>query len=453
MTPKEFIQELRLWKERFENDVLSKFRNNDETLGELAFEGWEKRFTAFLKKYVPFEFNKFERKMTAILYAGTIASAGERGTALDRFLRRYGNFCIAFIDNLIDESSNGYIEISDSGQSPSENKIKNDYAGKILTPSQRLWLETLYKYQVEGKNVSKRELTVELAGKGSPYGTPGAFLRGDKITILGVALVAPESKIVEETNQVIQAVRNLIKNNPNVEKITAKAISQVIGLNEKIVEGIFKNLAELGVFHNSGTNGSDGWESININEKAFEDYNQFESIQEIIEGFIPNKNNEMNLETANESPKKEISRKVFIVHGHDNEAKETVARFLQNLELEPIILHEQANKGKTIIEKFEHHSEEVGFAVILLTPDDVGNVKTKADNLNPRARQNVVFELGYFFAKLKREKVCALYKGGVELPSDFQGVLYVLMDEQGAWKLTLAREIRAAEIKIDMNRI
>lgn len=100
-----------------------------------------------------------------------------------------------------------------------------------------------------------------------------------------------------------------------------------------------------------------------------------------------------------------LSNLVFIVHGHDAEARETVARFLGNIGFEPIILHEQASRGRTVIEKGEAHSD-VGFAVVLLTPDDMGRSVTETD-LEPRARQNVLLELGYFIAKLGRDRVCA----------------------------------------------
>jgi predicted nucleotide-binding protein len=143
------------------------------------------------------------------------------------------------------------------------------------------------------------------------------------------------------------------------------------------------------------------------------------------------------------------SKKVFVVHGHDNEAKQTVARFLEHLKLEPIVLHEQANEGRTVIEKFEVYAD-VGFAVVLLTPDDVGALVTARENLTPRARQNVVLELGYFLGKLKRNRVCALYKKGVEIPSDYQGVLYVELDAAGGWTLKLAQELAAAGIPIDL---
>jgi len=147
---------------------------------------------------------------------------------------------------------------------------------------------------------------------------------------------------------------------------------------------------------------------------------------------------------------KSDSRNVFVVHGHDDSVTESVARFLGKLDLHPIILHEQPNMGRTVIEKFEAHAE-VGFAVVLLTPDDVGGLAS-AGELNPRARQNVILELGYFIGKLGRARVCALYIEGVEIPSDIHGVLYVPYDAANGWRLRLANEIRAAGIAVDMNR-
>jgi len=143
-------------------------------------------------------------------------------------------------------------------------------------------------------------------------------------------------------------------------------------------------------------------------------------------------------------------RAVFIVHGHDEAARETTARYLERLGLEAVILHEQVNQGRTIIEKLEQ-SSNVEFAVVLLTPDDVGAAAGAKDKLNPRARQNVVLELGYFVAKLGRSRVCALHKGDVELPSDFLGVVYVPMDSAGGWRLLLARELKGAGFAIDLN--
>ena len=145
------------------------------------------------------------------------------------------------------------------------------------------------------------------------------------------------------------------------------------------------------------------------------------------------------------------NNEVFIIHGRDNETKETVARFLEHLNLKPIILHEQSNQGRTIIEKFEQHAQ-VGFAVALLTPDDVGMLQEDRQNLKPRARQNVIFEFGYFIGRLGRNRVCALTKGSVETPSDYDGVIYIPLDEAGGWKMKLVKELKNAGIAVDANR-
>lgn len=144
------------------------------------------------------------------------------------------------------------------------------------------------------------------------------------------------------------------------------------------------------------------------------------------------------------------ARKVFIVHGHDEGAREAVARFLEKLDFQPIILHEQANQGRTIIEKIEAHGD-VGFAVILLTPDDIGGLV--GANPQPRARQNVLLELGFFIGRLGRSRVCALKRGDIEVPSDFGGVVYEPYDAGGGWKQALSRELQAAGFQVDWNAV
>lgn len=114
-------------------------------------------------------------------------------------------------------------------------------------------------------------------------------------------------------------------------------------------------------------------------------------------------------------------------------------------------MHEQPNSGRTIIEKLEGHLD-VDFAVVLLTPDDVGGLAGDPPRLQNRARQNVVLELGLFIGALGRGRVCALYKGDLELPSDFDGVVYVPMDDAGGWRLLLAREMKQAGMNVDLNR-
>jgi len=144
---------------------------------------------------------------------------------------------------------------------------------------------------------------------------------------------------------------------------------------------------------------------------------------------------------------------VFIVHGHDEGARDSVARFIQTLDLNPIVLHEKPGKGRTIIKKLEDEASPAGYAVILLTADDTGASKEKPEDTKPRARQNVILELGFFVGKLGRGRVCALHKEHVEIPSDMLGVEYVAMDPAGAWKTKLAQEMRSAGLEFDAEKV
>jgi predicted nucleotide-binding protein len=155
-----------------------------------------------------------------------------------------------------------------------------------------------------------------------------------------------------------------------------------------------------------------------------------------------------NLKRRNAITQKNKNGKVFIVHGHDNGLKETTSRFCEHIGLNPIVLHEQSNIGLTIIEKFEKHSD-VEFTIVLMTGDDIGYPRNEANKANLRSRQNVIFELGYFIGKIGRSKVCALYQEGIEIPSDYQGIIYIPLDKNESWKLKLAKEISDSGITIN----
>lgn len=142
------------------------------------------------------------------------------------------------------------------------------------------------------------------------------------------------------------------------------------------------------------------------------------------------------------------NNKVFVVHGHDEALKEKVARLLEKQGLEAIILSEQANKGKIIIEKFEENSD-VGAAICLFTGDDIGKEKSEAVE-KQRARQNVVYEAGYFMGKLGRERVIMLVDNGIELPSDLQGVVYT---DSESWKTEVLQELQSIGYGIDFNKL
>ncbi|WP_271014050.1 nucleotide-binding protein [Listeria seeligeri] len=143
---------------------------------------------------------------------------------------------------------------------------------------------------------------------------------------------------------------------------------------------------------------------------------------------------------------------IFIVHGHDDGLKNEVARFLEKLSLKPIILHEQASSGATIIEKIENYSN-VGFGIVLYTPCDIGGVAKKPGNLKARARQNVVFEHGYLLGKLGRKNIVALVKDDLEKPNDISGVVYIDYTSGDGWKTDIAKELKAVGYSIDLNKL
>jgi predicted nucleotide-binding protein len=162
---------------------------------------------------------------------------------------------------------------------------------------------------------------------------------------------------------------------------------------------------------------------------------------------------EINEKTENK--KSELSKNIFIVHGHNEEMKQSSARFIEKIDLKPIILHEQPSKGKTIIEKFNNYSN-VSFAVVLLSADDIAyNKNDKIENASYRARQNVIFELGFFIGKIGRENVVVLHEQieNFEIPSDYKGVLYIPYDNNGNWKLSIAKELKAIGFNIDGNKL
>ena len=159
----------------------------------------------------------------------------------------------------------------------------------------------------------------------------------------------------------------------------------------------------------------------------------------------------VNISFKNKVKKVLNKSQIFIVHGHDSEVKLEVARFIEKIGFEAIILHEQASNSQTIIEKIESYTD-VGFGVVIYTACDVGAMKSKSNELQNRARQNVVFEHGFLIGKLGRSNVCSLVKGTVETPSDISGVVYTSMDS-GHWKIELAKELKQSGYDVDMNKV
>ena len=143
---------------------------------------------------------------------------------------------------------------------------------------------------------------------------------------------------------------------------------------------------------------------------------------------------------------------IFVVHGRNTRAEAEVARILERTTgRDALVIHEQAGAGRTIVEQIEHHGSAAAYAVVLLTADDHGGIIGAPTQ--PRARQNVILELGYFWGKIGRERVAVLVEEGLERPSDTDGIHYIAMDAGGSWRLKLLRELQAAEITVDYNKL
>ena len=141
---------------------------------------------------------------------------------------------------------------------------------------------------------------------------------------------------------------------------------------------------------------------------------------------------------------------IFIVHGSDTLRAESVAHTVNTATgRKTIILRDEPNLGRTLIEKFEQHATEVSYAIIVLTADDKGSRADETDT-RPRGRQNVIFEMGYFYGLIGRRNVSVLLRPGVEKPSDMDGIAYITFDDDRAWKTELLRELRHAGFDIHL---
>lgn len=145
--------------------------------------------------------------------------------------------------------------------------------------------------------------------------------------------------------------------------------------------------------------------------------------------------------------KSKVAEKIFVIHGHNSEMKKDVQLFLANCGLEEIVLQEQPSMNSSVMQKFNYYANQCSFAIALFSEDDIQKDGKK------RARQNVVFELGYFCGILGNDRVRILKQGNVEIPSDLSGIIYHEYNESGNWKINLAKEISAANINIDINKI
>lgn len=272
---------------------------------------------------------------------------------------------------------------------------------------------------------------------------------------VGAPEIAPEDGI-RLLNQQIERAEELLANRP----IKSDALSAWELLTKNFLTKAFGNFSpnvsavvDIGKYGSFPMNaGPDWWE--NHNAKSLQSkICRLRGLVELLETELTLNGNSLQPQAPQLPPEAPHtpSRRVFLVHGHNDGLLHEVARYLEKLQLQPIVLREQPSSGRTIIEKFVDFAD-VSYAVVLLTPDDRGGtVKATFEEQRPRARQNVILELGYFLGKLSRNRVTALHMGGVEIPSDYSGVAFVAVDDRGAWRLELARELKASGIDIDMN--
>lgn len=273
--------------------------------------------------------------------------------------------------------------------------------------------------------------------------------------VVGAPEIAPADAI-RLLNQQIQRAEELLSNRP----IKSDALSGWELLTKNFLTKAFGNFSpnvsavvDIGKYGSFPMNaGPDWWE--NHNAKSLQSkISRLRGLVELLETELTLSGASSQSEVPQRQPDvpQTPSRRVFLVHGHNDGLLHEVARYLEKLQLQPIVLREQPSSGRTIIEKFVDFAD-VGYAVVLLTPDDRGGtMKASFEEQRPRARQNVILELGYFLGKLSRNRVTALHMGGLEIPSDYSGVAFVAVDDRGAWRLELARELKASGIDIDMN--
>ena len=273
--------------------------------------------------------------------------------------------------------------------------------------------------------------------------------------VIGAPKISPEDGI-KLLNQQIQRAEQLLASRP----IAPDAISSWDLLTKNFLSKAFGSFSpnvsavvDIGRFGSFPMNaGPEWWESHNaktLSSKVSRLLGLVELLQTEIS--LSGGTSELCEEPAEPEVPPHHSRRVFLVHGHHDGLLHEAARYLEKLKLQPVVLREQPSSGRTIIEKFVDFSD-VTYAVVLLTPDDRGGmIKDAFEAQRPRSRQNVILELGYFLGKLGRNRVTALYMGDVEIPSDYSGVAFVGVDERGAWRLELARELKAAGLDIDLN--
>lgn len=351
----------------------------------------------------------------------------------------------------------------------------------LLTPPQKAWLEAILNKQINGEDVNERVLKVELRNELSrgfdPSEIHSLLLRGKtNITLLGVGLIDPENEIIKTTDAVLQAVHEILTTSPTIPKISAKQVSDATKLNIADVEKIFEKLADVGLFHQSGINGSNGWSIINIDDRAFENYQKYESVAQCLKS----KADEIYysgavVDTSIEDTTQAISkiditmqsqadtRKVFVVHGRNWEARKAVFNFLRSIGLHPLEWSE-AVKATGKPSPYVGEILDVAFSiaqavVVLFTPDDEARLleqfRTPSDEsyeteLTPQARPNVIFEAGMSMGR-SPERTVLVELGKLRPFSDIYGRHVIRLNNSSEMRQEFAQRLATAGCSVNLD--
>ncbi len=276
-----------------------------------------------------------------------------------------------------------------------------------------------------------------------------AILATEGYTFSGAEVVRFENKqLPAPTRRELLIARDVIAEWSHTELDDFLLEAGVIGLEVSRAMGFRRDRAnaiiEYSLANPTATTAENSMLSAFIVRAASKHHDQSQETLDVpaLERFVPNSV----LEKGESVSDDRIPNRVFIVHGQNDDARTALVKELTTVGLEAIVLHEQPNMGRHLLTKFIEEAELVTFAIVVMTDDDVGSIK--GGHLSPRARQNVILELGYFLSHLGQQRVCALITPGLETPSDFDGIVYIRMDDAGNWKRELLRELKAAGMSL-----
>lgn len=468
----EFIKELERLIERAQaiheagikhnNTVFRKWRHDAESLFALA----ERKnspipgpFKSNIRAYLALRSGASEQDHIDALRADLHDSLIELEFVVNHY-RRYGT------ESETDREQTAAERVAASDQGV-RMAIDHSFKRHAITADQKLWLAEVDR---AFPNFSPRAARLALEGRVAPGSTPDAIdvrlYRSKRLTAVGLWHVNPQHPRLLGLDKTIRAIRQRILAKPDLQAVTSAEIASDTGLSETQVGEAMFAAGEVGTGFFSQAEGMPGSSVAHAklhfrdDDSADDDYLNYTGIEDLLERFYVRVGNALQvslsvsdrmfggIQMREQSPH---SKKVFIVHGRNSETKDSVARFIEKLGLQAVILHERPNIGRTIITKFQEESQGVGFAVVLMTPDDEGRLKDES-SLNSRARQNVVFELGFFIGRLGSERVVAMVKGKIDKPSDFDGVLYISLDEAD-WPMRLVKELKAASLEGDWSKM